>query len=112
MTIKPLADRVVIKMVEAEETTKSGIILTASAQEKPSVAEIVAVGPGGMVDGKEITMNVKVGERVLVSKYAGNEVKVDGVEYSILRQSDILAVVESDAKASAKKPAEKKTTKK
>ena len=110
MTIRPLADRVVIKMVEAEETTKSGIILTASAQEKPSVAEIVAVGPGGMVDGKEITMNVKVGERVLVSKYAGNEVKVDGVEYSILRQSDILAVVESDAKAPAKKPAEKKTT--
>ena len=112
MTIRPLADRVVIKMVEAEETTKSGINLTASAQEKPSVAEIVAVGPGGMVDGKEITMNVKVGERVLVSKYAGNEVKVDGVEYSILRQSDILAVVESDAKAPAKKPAEKKTTKK
>ena len=112
MTIRPLADRVGIKMVEAEETTKSGIILTASAQEKPSVAEIVAVGPGGMVDGKEITMNVKVGERVLVSKYAGNEVKVDGVEYSILRQSDILAVVESDAKAPAKKPAEKKTTKK
>ena len=112
MTIRPLADRVVIKMVEAEETTKSGIILTASAQEKPSVAEIVAVGPGGMVDGKEITMNVKVGERVLVSKYAGNEVKVDGVEYSILRQADILAVVESDAKAPAKKPAEKKTTKK
>ena len=112
MTIRPLADRVVIKMVDAEETTKSGIILTASAQEKPSVAEIVAVGPGGMVDGKEITMNVKVGERVLVSKYAGNEVKVDGVEYSILRQSDILAVVESDAKAPAKKPAEKKTTKK
>ena len=112
MTIRPLADRVVIKMVEAEETTKSGIILTASAQEKPSVAEIVAVGPGGMVDGKEITMNVKVGERVLVSKYAGNEVKVDGVEYSILMQSDILAVVESDAKAPAKKPAEKKTTKK
>ncbi len=112
MTIRPLADRVVIKMVEAEETTKSGIILTASAQEKPSVAEIVAVGPGGMVDGKEITMTVKVGERVLVSKYAGNEVKVDGVEYSILRQSDILAVVESDAKAPAKKPAEKKTTKK
>ena len=108
MTIRPLADRVVIKMVEAEETTKSGIILTASAQEKPSVAEIVAVGPGGMVDGKEITMNVKVGERVLVSKYAGNEVKVDGVEYSILRQSDILAVVESDTK----KPAAKKTTKK
>ncbi len=111
MTIRPLADRVVIKMVEAEETTKSGIILTASAQEKPSVAEIVAVGPGGMVDGKEITMNVKVGERVLVRKYAGNEVKVDGVEYSILRQSDILAVVETDSKASEKKPAVKKTAK-
>ena len=90
MTIKPLADRVVIKMVEAEETTKSGIILTASAQEKPSIAEVVAVGPGG----KDIVMNVKVGDRVLISKYAGTEVKVDGVEYSILRQSDILAVVE------------------
>jgi len=94
MTIKPLADRVVIKMVEAEETTKSGIILTASAQEKPSIAEVVAVGPGGNVDGKDIVMNVKVGDRVLISKYAGTEVKVDGVEYSILRQSDILAVVE------------------
>ena len=94
MTIKPLADRVVIKMVEAEETTKSGIILTASAQEKPSIAEAVAVGPGGNVDGKDIVMNVKVGDRVLISKYAGTEVKVDGVEYSILRQSDILAVVE------------------
>lgn len=94
MTIKPLADRVVIKMVEAEETTKSGIILTASAQEEPSIAEVVAVGPGGNVDGKDIVMNVKVGDRVLISKYAGTEVKVDGVEYSILRQSDILAVVE------------------
>lgn len=94
MTIKPLADRVVIKMVEAEETTKSGIILTASAQKKPSIAEVVAVGPGGNVDGKDIVMNVKVGDRVLISKYAGTEVKVDGVEYSILRQSDILAVVE------------------
>ena len=94
MTIKPLADRVVIKMVEAEETTKSGIILTASAQEKPYIAEVVAVGPGGNVDGKDIVMNVKVGDRVLISKYAGTEVKVDGVEYSILRQSDILAVVE------------------
>ena len=92
MTIKPLADRVVIKMVEAEETTKSGIILTASAQEKPSIAEVVAVGPGGNVDGKDIV--IKVGDRVLISKYAGTEVKVDGVEYSILRQSDILAVVE------------------
>ena len=94
MTIKPLADRVVIKMVEAEETTKSGIILTASAQEKPSMAEVIEVGPGGLVDGKEVTMNVKVGDKVLISKYAGTEVKVDGVEYSILRQSDILAVVE------------------
>lgn len=110
MTIRPLADRVVIKMVEAEETTKSGIILTAAAQEKPSIAEIVAVGPGGLVDGKEVTMNVKVGERVLISKYAGTEVKVDGVEYSILRQSDILAVVESGTKTA--KPAAKKTTKK
>lgn len=111
MTIRPLADRVVIKMVEAEETTKSGIILTASAQEKPSIAEIVAVGPGGMVDGKEVTMNVKVGEKVLISKYAGNEVKVDGVEYSIVRQSDILAVVEGAAapKAKAETPAAKKT---
>ncbi|NLJ16195.1 MAG: co-chaperone GroES [Clostridiales bacterium] len=94
MTIKPLADRVVIKMVEAEETTKSGIILTASAKEKPSVAEIVAVGPGGLVDGKEVKMNVKVGDRVLISKYAGTEVKLDDIEYTILKQSDILAIVE------------------
>ncbi len=94
MTIRPLADRVVIKMVEAEETTKSGIILTAAAKEKPSIAEIVAVGPGGNVDGKDIVMSVKVGDKVLISKYAGTEVKVDGVEYSIVRQSDILAVVE------------------
>ena len=94
MTIKPLADRVVIKMVEAEETTKSGIILTASAQEKPSIAEVVAVGPGGNVDGKEIAMQVKVGDKVIYSKYAGNEVKLDGTEYIVIRQSDILAVVE------------------
>ncbi len=109
MTIRPLADRVVIKMVEAEETTKSGIILTAKAQEKPSVAEIVAVGPGGMVDGKEVVMNVKVGEKVLISKYAGTEVKVDGVEYSILKQSDILAVVEEEkpAKKTAAKASKK-----
>ena len=93
MTIKPLADRVVIKMTEAEETTKGGIILTSSAQEKPQVAEVVAVGPGGVVDGKEITMQVKVGDKVLLSKYAGTEVKVDGQEYTILKQSDILAVV-------------------
>lgn len=107
MTIRPLADRVVIKMTEAEETTKSGIILTASAQEKPSIAEIVAVGPGGLVDGKEVVMSVKVGDKVLISKYAGNEVKVDGVEYSIVRQSDILAVVEDGAKPAAKKAAKK-----
>lgn len=104
MTIRPLADRVVIKNVEAAETTKSGIILTASAQEKPSVAEVVAVGPGGMVEGKEVKMLVKVGDKVLISKYSGNEVKVDGEEYSIVRQDDILAVVEGseDAKPAAK----------
>jgi Co-chaperonin GroES (HSP10) len=94
MKLKPLADRVVIKMVEAEETTKSGIILTASAKEKPQVAEIVAVGPGGLVDGKQVDMTVKVGDKVIVSKYAGNEVKVDGEECTIVRQSDILAIVE------------------
>ncbi len=94
MTIKPLIDRVVIKMVEAEETTKSGIILAAAAQEKPQVAEVVAVGPGGLVDGKEVKMYVKVGDRVIMSKYSGTEVKLDGVEYTILRQSDILAIVE------------------
>lgn len=94
MNIKPLADRVVIKMLESEETTKSGIVLPGSAQEKPQMAEIVAVGPGGVVDGKEIKMEVKVGDRVLMSKYAGTEVKLDGVEYTILRQSDILAKVD------------------
>ncbi|MBP1557080.1 MAG: co-chaperone GroES [Oscillospiraceae bacterium] len=94
MTIKPLADRVVIKMVEAEETTKSGIILAGSAKEKPQIAEVIAVGPGGVVDGKEVTMYLKAGDKVLMSKYAGTEVKVDGVEYTILRQSDILAIVE------------------
>ena len=94
MTIKPLADRVVIKMVEAEETTKSGIILTSAAQEKPQYAYIVAVGPGGVVDGKEVKMTVKVGDKVLTSKYSGTEVKVDGEECTIVRQSDILAVVE------------------
>jgi chaperonin GroES len=94
MTIKPLADRVVVKMVEAEETTKSGIILAAAAQEKPQVAEIVAVGPGGLVDGKEVAMYVKVGDKVIMSKYSGTEVKLDGNEYTILRQSDILAIVE------------------
>ncbi|HHW46031.1 MAG TPA: co-chaperone GroES [Clostridiales bacterium] len=94
MTIKPLFDRVVVKSVEAEETTKSGIILTGSAKEKPQVSEVVAVGPGGMVDGKEVTMQVKVGDKVLISKYAGTEVKIDGEEYSIVRQNDILAIVE------------------
>ena len=94
MTIKPLADRVVIKMTEAEETTKSGIILAGSAKEKPQIAEVIAVGPGGVVDGKEVTMYLKAGDKVLMSKYAGTEVKVDGVEYTILRQSDILAIVE------------------
>ena len=94
MSIKPLADRVVIKMVEAEETTKSGIILAGSAKEKPQMAEVVAVGPGGNVDGKEITMYIKVGDKVLTSKYSGTEVKLDGTEYTIERQSDILAVVE------------------
>lgn len=102
MTIKPLADRVVIKQVEAEETTKSGIILTAAAQEKPSIAQVVAVGPGGVVDGKEVKMFVKVGQKVLISKYSGTEVKVDGEEYSIVKQEDILAVVEDSAKPAAK----------
>ena len=94
MMMKPLADRVVIKMVEAEETTKSGIILAGSAKEKPQVAEVVAVGPGGNVDGKDVTMYVKAGDRVITSKYSGTEVKVDGEECTIVRQSDILAVVE------------------
>lgn len=94
MTIKPLADRVVIKMTEAEDTTKSGIILAANAKEKPQIAEVVAVGPGGVVDGKEIKMEVKVGDKVLINKYAGTEVKVDGEESIIVRQNDILAIVE------------------
>ena len=94
MTIRPLSDRVLIKMTEAEETTKSGIILTAQAAEKPQVAEVIAVGPGGVVDGKEVEMYVKVGDKVITSKYSGTEVKIDGEEYTIVRQSDILAVVE------------------
>ena len=93
MKIKPLADRVVIKMLESEETTKSGIVLPGAAKEKPQLAEVVAVGPGGCVDGKEIKMEVSVGDKVLMSKYAGTEVKLDGVEYIILKQSDILAKV-------------------
>ena len=94
MNIKPLADRVVIKMVEAEEKTKSGIILTGSAKEQPQMAEVIEVGPGGMVDGKEIKMEVKAGDRVIFSKYAGTEVKLDGEEYIIVRQNDILGIVE------------------
>ncbi len=93
MTIKPLADRVVIKMLEAEETTKSGIILSSKSQEKPQVAEVIAVGPGGIVDGKEIKMEVAVGDKVLTSKYSGTEVKLDGDEYTIVSQNDILAKV-------------------
>ena len=94
MTIKPLGDRVVIKMVEAIETTKSGIVLPGSAKEKPQIAEIVSVGPGGIVEGKEVTMQVKAGQKVLISKYSGTEVKIDDVDYTILRQNDILAIVE------------------
>ena len=94
MKLKPLSDRVVIKMVEAEETTKSGIILTGSAKEKPQIAQVVAVGPGGNVDGKEVTMYVKPGDKVITSKYSGTEVKFDGEEYIVVRQNDILAVVE------------------
>ena len=94
MNIKPLADNVVIKATAAEETTKSGIVLTSSSKEKPQIAEVVAVGPGGMVDGKEIAMSVKVGEKVIASKYSGTEIKLDNEEYTIVRISDILAVVE------------------
>ena len=94
MTLRPLADRVVIKMVEAEETTKSGIILTGSAKEKPQIAEVISVGPGGLVDGKEVTMTVAPGNKDITSKYSGTEVTIDGEEYIIVRQGDILAVVE------------------
>lgn len=94
MTIKPLGDRVLVKMTEAEETTKSGLILTAAAKEKPQIAEVLAVGPGGMVDGKEVTMFIKEGDKVLISKFLGSEVKVDGQEYVIMRQGDVLAIVE------------------
>lgn len=94
MNIKPLGDRVVIKKLEAEEKTKSGIVLPGQAKEQPQMAEIVAVGPGGMVDGKEVKMEVKVGDQVIFSKYAGTEIKHDGQEYTILRQSDILAIVQ------------------
>ena len=94
MTVKPLFDRVLIKAEEAEETTKSGIVLAAKAQEKPQIARVIAVGPGGEVDGKEVKMYLKEGDRVICAKYSGTEVKVDGEEYTIVRQSDVLAVVE------------------
>ncbi|MCD7857939.1 MAG: co-chaperone GroES [Clostridiales bacterium] len=94
MKLNPLTDRVVLKTVEAEETTKGGIILTGSAKEKPEVAEVIAVGPGGMVDGKEVVMTVKVGDKVITGKYTGTQVKVDGEELNIVRQGDILAIVE------------------
>jgi chaperonin GroES len=94
MILKPLADRVIIKQVAAEETTKSGIILTSSAQEKPQVYEVIEVGPGGLVDGNEVKMVVKKGDRVITGKYSGTEVKIDGEEMTIVRQSDILAIVE------------------
>lgn len=95
MKLKPLADRVVVKSCETEETTKSGIILTGTAKEKPQVAEVIAVGPGGLVDGKEVKMYVNVGDKVICSNYAGTEVKLDGVEYKIVRQNDILAIAEN-----------------
>ena len=94
MKIKPLGDRVVIKNLEAEETTKGGILLATAAKEKPQMAEVLAVGPGGNVDGKEITMHLKEGQKVIYSKYAGTEVKLDGDEFIIVRQSDVLAIVE------------------
>ena len=94
MKIKPLLDRVVLQMTESEETTKSGIILTSSAQEKPQVAVVCEVGPGGIVDGKEVKMTLAKGDKVIMSKYAGTEVKIDGEEYVIVRQNDILAIVE------------------
>lgn len=94
MNLKPFGDRVVIKMVEVEETTKSGIVLPGNAKEKPQLAEVIAVGPGGICEGKEITMHVNVGDKVIINKYAGTEVKLDGVEYTIVKQSDVLAKVE------------------
>ncbi len=94
MTLKPLFDKVVLKQVEIAETTKAGIILPGSAQEKPEMHEVVAVGPGGTVDGNEVKMTLKVGDKVITGKYSGTDVKIDGVEYTIVSQSDILAVVE------------------
>ncbi len=94
MKLRPLLDKVVLKKIEAQEVTKAGILLPGSAQEKPMVSEIVAVGPGGLVDGKEVVMTLKVGEKVIIGKYTGTEVKLDGQEYTVVSQSDILAVVE------------------
>ena len=94
MKLKPLLDKVVLKQVEAVETTKAGIILPGSAQEKPEMSEVVAVGPGGVVDGNEVVMTLKVGDKVITGKYSGTEVKIDGVEYTIVRQSDVLAIIE------------------
>ncbi len=94
MNIKPLADNVVIKPTQAEETTKSGIVLTSTAKEKPQIAEVVAVGPGGIIDGNEVVMTLKAGDKVIAAKYSGTEIKIDGEEYTILKQSDILAIVE------------------
>ncbi|GHV16828.1 10 kDa chaperonin [Clostridia bacterium] len=93
MNIKPLSDRVVIKFLESEETTKSGIVLPGNAQEKPQVAEVIAVGPGGTIDGKEVKMELAVGDKVLISKYSGTEVKLDGADYTIVRQHDVLAKI-------------------
>ena len=94
MKLIPLADRVIVKQVEAEETTKGGIILTSAAQEKPQIFEVLAVGPGGVVDGNEVEMTVKTGDKVITGKYSGTQVKIDGVELTIVRQQDILAIVE------------------
>ena len=94
MKLIPLADRVIVKQVEAEETTKGGIILTSAAQEKPQIFEVLAVGPGGVVDGNEVAMTVKTGDKVITGKYSGTQVKIDGVELTIVRQQDILAIVE------------------
>ncbi len=94
MKIKPLADNVVIKATEAEETTKSGIVLTSAAKEKPQIAQVVAVGPGGIVDGKEVGMAVKVGDKVIAAKYAGTDIKFEDEEYTVLHMADILAIVE------------------
>lgn len=92
--LKPLGDRVIVKLTEMEETTKSGIVLPSAAKEKSSIAEVVAVGPGGTIDGKQVTMTLKVGDKVVCSKYAGTEIKYEGTEYTILKESDVLAIVE------------------